>query len=54
MDDFTIHPMGVDDIEERKEELLLYWCTNVTKDNLSGDKVTIFPIATIENYEDKV
>ena len=53
--------MNIDKIEERKEELLLYWCANITegewKEGGEGEGeegVTVFPIVTLEDYDDEV
>ena len=52
VDDFTsIKPLGLKNIEQRQEDLFVYWCANLTSKDWSGDGVTLFPIVTLEDYE---
>ena len=50
----SIRPLGLKKIEERYEESIKYWCANLTKEELSGVGVTVFPLLTLENAEDEV
>ena len=46
--------MGLEDIIEKEEESLVYWCANVSAEMWSGDSVALFPISRMEDYEDEV
>ena len=47
----SIQPLGLKKIEQRREELFIYWCANISKNDLHENGVTLFPILTFENYE---
>ena len=54
VDDFrSIQPLGLENVQERKEETSLYWCANITSNKWSGEGVALFPIVTTEDYDDK-